>query len=118
MINLLLRLLLTVVALKGADILIPGFNFHGGFLTLCWFSIVLGLLNWILKPILVFFSFPLLILTIGIFYFVLNALLLYVTSLILPGVLTGTIWGFLMGGFLVTVFQWLLTVLFRVRKHD
>jgi len=116
--NLLLRLLLTVAALKGADILLPGFNFHGGFLTLCWFSIVLGLLNWILKPVLVFFSFPLLVVTIGIFYFVLNALLLYATSLILPGVLTGTTWGFLLAGFLVTVFHWLLTVLFRIRKYD
>ena len=118
MINLLLRLLLTVAALKGADILIPGFNFHSGFLTLCWFGVVLGVLNWLLKPILVFFSFPLLVVTIGFFYFVLNALLLYLTSLILPGVLTGTTWGFLWGGFLVTVFHWLLTVLFRVRKDD
>ena len=118
MVNLLLRLLVTVAALKGADILLPGFNFHGGFLTLCWFGIVLGLLNWILKPILVFFSFPLLILTIGIFYFVLNSLLLYLTSILLPGVLTGTTWGFLLGGFLVTVFHWFLTVVFRVRTDD
>lgn len=118
MLNLLLRLFITMVALKAADVLLPNFNLHGTIYNIAFFSILLGLLNWLVKPVLVFFSVPLLILTIGLFYFAINALILYFTSLILPGVLTGTLGGFVAGSIFVTVFHWILSGIFRVRGHD
>ena len=118
MINFLLRLLITMVVLKGADVLLPNFNFHGGFVTIAVFSLALGILNWLIKPILVFFSLPFIVVTLGLFYVIINALILYLTSLILPGVLTGTTWGFIEGSFFVSLLHWLLTVIFRVRAHE
>jgi putative membrane protein len=118
MLNLLLRLLITMVALKVADFLLPNFNLHGSLYSIAFFSIILGILNWLIKPVLVFFSVPLLILTLGLFYFVINALILYATSLIFPGVLTGTLFGFLIGSLFVTFLHWFLSAIFRVGRHE
>ena len=119
MLKLLLRLAVTVAALKGADLLLSNFNFSGGWGPLIVFAIVLGLLNWIVKPILVFFSIPFLILSLGLFYFVLNALILYMASMLDPGVLHATNGGILIGSALVSFFHWLLFVIFRLnKKHD
>ena len=118
MVNLILRLIVTVLSLAGADYFLDNFNLHGGWVNLVWFGIILGLLNWIVKPILVFFSFPLIIITIGLFYFVINALVLYMASLILPGVLTATLPGIFFGSILVSVFHWILSGIFRVRKEE
>lgn len=118
MINLILRLIVTIIALKGADYFLDNFNLHGDWVNLVWFGIVVGLLNWLVKPILVFFSFPLIILTIGLFYFVINGLVLYMASLIFPGVLTATLPGIFFGSILVSFFHWILSALFRIRKDD
>src|SRR5262249_4036901 len=111
-------LLITILALKGADLMLPNFNLHGGLAHLIYFGIVLGCLNWLVKPVLVIFSAPIILLTIGIFYLVLNALILYIASLLLPGVLSGTVAGFFFGGIFVSLFHWILTLIFRVRKHE
>jgi putative membrane protein len=116
MINLFIRLLITMAALKGADILLDNFQLHGGFLRLLWFTILLGLLNWLIKPVLVFFSIPLIVLTIGFFYLIINALILYATSYLMPGVLTATTFGIFWGSILISLFHWILTILFRVRE--
>jgi Predicted membrane protein len=105
-----------MAALKGADILLPNFNLHGGFWTLVGFTIVLGLLNWIVKPILIFFSIPLIVLTIGFFYLVINALILYFASVVFPGVLSATTFGVFWGSVIVSVLHWLLTAIFRGKR--
>jgi putative membrane protein len=107
-----------MLALKGADLLLSTFNLHGGWKSLFFFSIILGILNWLVKPILVFFSIPFLILTIGLFYLVINALIIYLASVIDPGVLDATMSGILLGSFLVAVFQWFLSAIFRARKKS
>src|SRR5262245_44585239 len=103
MLNLTLRLAVTILALKGADVLLPNFNFSGGWGPLIAFAIVLGILNWLVKPILVFFSIPFLIITIGFFYFVINALVLYMASVLLPGTLNASAAGIFFGGILISV---------------
>ena len=118
MINFFLRLLITMAALKGADLLLPNFNFQKGFLSLLGFTLIAGVLNWIVKPILVFFSIPLIVLTVGIFYLCINALLLYLASLLMPGELFATGWGIFWGSILVSFFHWILTVLFRMREKN
>jgi putative membrane protein len=112
------RLLITMAALKGADICLGNFNLHGGFLSLLVFTFVFGILNWIVKPILVFFSIPLIVLTIGFFYLCINAVILYLASVIMPGELTANAWGIFWGSILMSFFHWMLTVLFRMREKE
>ena len=116
MLKLFIRLLITMAALKGADLCLGNFNFHHGFWALFCFSLVLAFLNWIVKPILVFFSIPLIVLTIGFFYLCINALVLYIASVVMPGELTASAWGIFWGSILVSLFHWMLTVILRVRE--
>src|SRR6185369_4140530 len=114
----LLRLIVTMVALKGADYFVPGLRFHGGWVPLALFAIVLGLLNWLVKPILVFFSIPFLILTIGLFYLVINAAILWIATVVMPGAVTATPGGIFVGSILISIFHWFLSIVFRLKKKD
>jgi putative membrane protein len=80
MMKFLMRTLVTAIALWAATRLVTGITFHGSFLALAGVAIVFGLLNAFVRPILTFLSFPLLIVTLGFFIFVLNAVMLLLTS--------------------------------------
>ncbi|MFJ9775677.1 phage holin family protein [Kitasatospora sp. NPDC101157] len=49
-------------------------------LTVLGVAVVFGLINWLIKPVVKLFSFPLFILTLGLITFVINALMLLLTS--------------------------------------
>ncbi len=59
-------------------------------------ALVLGLINAIIRPVLVILTFPITIVTLGLFIFVLNALLVLLTSAIVPGFeVRGFLWALL-----------------------
>jgi putative membrane protein len=64
--------------------LLPGVKVEG-FLAALVTALVLGLLNTVIRPILIFLTLPLNVLTLGLFTFVINALLILLTSAIVPG---------------------------------
>ncbi len=70
---LLLRLLINAGALWAATTLVPGISFTGDLGRFLVVALVFGLLNALVRPILLLLSLPLLILTLGLFTFVLNA---------------------------------------------
>lgn len=76
----LLRLLITAAALWVAVRLIPGIDYEGGLIGLVVVALVFGLVNAIVRPILVALTCPLVLLTLGLFILVLNALMLWLTS--------------------------------------
>ncbi|MDH3272027.1 MAG: phage holin family protein [Gemmatimonadota bacterium] len=78
--NFVIRLLVNALALYAAAWLIDGIEMSGGFFDVLLVALVFGLLNAVLKPILIFFSLPLIIVTLGLFALVLNGLLLMLTA--------------------------------------
>jgi putative membrane protein len=76
----LMRIVITAIALWAATRLVSGITFHGNWIGLAGVALVFGVLNSFVRPILTFLSFPLLILTLGLFTFVLNAVMLLLTS--------------------------------------
>jgi len=74
------RLLITAAALWVATRVVSGITYSGGWVALLGVSLVFGLLNAIVRPILKFFTFPFLLLTLGLFIFILNAFMLWLTS--------------------------------------
>ena len=76
----LMRILITAVALWAATRLVSGITYHGSWLGLAGVALVFGILNSFVRPILSFLAFPLLIVTLGLFTFVLNAVMLMLTS--------------------------------------
>jgi putative membrane protein len=78
------RWIITTLAVLVAVYIVPGIQFRGGSLwTPFMASLVLGILNAFIRPILMFFALPFLIVTLGLFTLVINALLLYLVGLIL-----------------------------------
>jgi putative membrane protein len=75
-----LRLLLNAAALWVALRLVSGITYHGGVLGFLAVALVFGVVNAVAKPLLALFSLPLLILTLGLFTLVINALVLWMTS--------------------------------------
>jgi putative membrane protein len=79
-VSVLVRLLVNVVALWAAVRLVSGVRFDGSALAFVGVALVFGLVNALLKPILALFSIPLLLLTLGLFTLVINALVLWATA--------------------------------------
>jgi putative membrane protein len=78
------RWLITTLAVLVAVYIVPGIRFRGDSpWTPFVASLVLGILNAFIRPILMFFALPFLIFTLGLFTLVINALLLYLVGLIM-----------------------------------
>jgi putative membrane protein len=78
--SLLIRLVINAVALLAAASLVPGIGLATGFWDVAVVAAVFGLVNALIKPILTVLSFPFLILSLGLFAFVINAVLLLLTA--------------------------------------
>ena len=78
--RLVIRLLVNAVALWCAARFIDGISYTGSWQGLVGLSLVFGLVNVFIRPILSFFSFPIQIVTLGLFTLVLNALMLMLTA--------------------------------------
>jgi len=105
-------IILNALALWVTTLIVPGISFHGSVLTLLLAGAIWGLFNLIVRPIAVFISIPLLILTLGLFYFIMNGILLWLASLIIPGYRVDGIIAGILGALLMTVINWAIGALF------
>lgn len=78
--KLLLRWLINGVALYVAAELVPGIHADGGWQVLAFMALIFGLVNALIRPILRFLTCPLIMLTLGLFTLVINALMLMLAS--------------------------------------
>lgn len=74
------RLLINAAALWAAIRLVPGISFEGDWPLLFAVALIFGVLNAVIRPVLFILSLPFLIVTLGLFTFVLNAFMLWLTS--------------------------------------
>jgi putative membrane protein len=73
------RILQNTIALFVAT-LVPGFHIQGGIKEYLLAGALLAILNWLVKPILKFVSFPIILLTFGLFTLVINAIILRIVD--------------------------------------
>ncbi len=96
-----------------ATTIVPGITWSGDWVMLLVAGALLGVFNLIVRPIAFFLSLPALILSLGLFYFVLNALLLWAASWVLPGYRVSGFIAALLGSLVMTVVNWALHALFK-----
>jgi putative membrane protein len=77
--NFVLRILITAIVAFALSAVLPGIHFHS-FVTALVFSLVLAVLNFLLKPILIILTLPITIVTFGLFLFVINAIIVLVAG--------------------------------------
>jgi putative membrane protein len=117
---LLLRLLINAGALWAATTLVPGISFVGDPGRFLVVALVFGLLNALVRPLLLLLSLPLLILTLGLFTFILNAFILMLLGSLSEGLGLGFhVNGFFpafVGALIVTVVSFALSMLVKPGK--
>ena len=74
------RLLVNAAALWVATRIVPGVSYAGGWVPFIGTAVVFGVLNAFIRPVAKILTFPLIILTLGLFALVVNGLMLWLTS--------------------------------------
>jgi len=91
--------------------LVPGMEVDGlGHALLA--GLVLGIVNALVRPLLVFLSLPITVLTLGLFLLVINAFLLRLTAALVPGLHVKSFVAALLGALLLSVLSFGATLLF------
>jgi|SRR5512143_2307424 putative membrane protein len=108
--RLILLWILNAVALLAVTWLLPSIHLSG-FGSALAAALVLGLINTLVRPVLAILTLPLTVLTLGIFYLVLNGLLFWLASALLPGFEVAGFGSALLGAILYGLIAWALSAL-------
>jgi putative membrane protein len=115
MMQFIIRLLISAVAIWVAVRVVPGISYAGHWSMLLAVALVFGALNASVRPILKILTFPLLILTLGLFTLVINALMLWLTGWISEvlgfGFQVDGFWPAFLGGLVVSIVSLALSLL-------
>ena len=109
------RLLVNAAALWVATRVVPGVTFAGGWLPLLAVAVVFGVVNAFIRPVAKILTFPLIIVTLGIFALVVNGLMLWLTSSLSEalglGFHVGGFWAAFWGAVVVSLISTILSML-------
>lgn len=107
------RLVITAISVVVAAYLLPQYLTVGGLESVLLFALILGLLNALVRPILLFFTLPLNFLTLGLFTFVINAAVFWLAAQAPVGVQVEGFWGAFLAALVVTIVSFILSRLVR-----
>ena len=106
--GLLIRWLILTIAIFITAYLIDGIHVTG-FFSAFFAAAFLGLLNAFFRPILLILTLPINILSLGLFTFIINAMLLMMVSGLIPGFQVYGFWSAVFGSLLISLVSWTLT---------
>ena len=96
----------------GASAFLPGMRYDStGSLILA--SLLLGILNAFVRPLLLILSAPLILLTLGLFILVVNGLMLLLVPALVPGFHVAGFWSAFWGAIVIGIISWILSAFFR-----
>jgi putative membrane protein len=105
--GILIRWLTTTAAILATAYLLEGIRVSG-FLPAFFAAAILGILNAFFRPIALLLTLPINILSLGLFTFIINALMLKMASSVIPGFDVYGFWTAIFGSLLISVISWLL----------
>jgi putative membrane protein len=110
--KLILRWLISAATLMFVAYYVPGIavvSFYNALIA----ALVLGLVNAILRPLAILFTLPVNILTLGLFTFVINALMFWFASSIVKGFYVAGFWPAFWGALIMTVIGWVVGAMLK-----
>ena len=113
-----IRLLINAIALAVISYLSVAGVHATGVQALIIGAIVLGIVNAIIKPILIVVSCPLEILTLGLFTLVINALIFYFGLKYIPGWVVPGFWSAFWAAIVMSIISWILSIVFGENRED
>ncbi len=112
MVAFLIRWIVTTVAVFAAEKLLPGIRCDSTG-ALLGASLLLGIINAFVRPVLLLLSLPFIIITMGLFIVVVNALLMLFVSSVIPAFHVDGFWDAFFGSIIVSIVSWALSSFFR-----
>ena len=109
--KLILRWLISALALMLVAYFVPGIvvnNFYSALIA----ALILGLINALIRPLLILFTLPINILTLGLFTLVINALMFWLASSIVKGFYVMGFWPAFWGALIMWLVSWMVSSLF------
>jgi putative membrane protein len=79
-------------------------------------GLVLGIVNAVIRPVILLLTLPFTLLTLGLFIFVVNALCLALTAFVVPGFSVRSFWSALAGALIVSLVSWILNAGVKDRR--
>lgn len=114
------RWAINAISIYLAVYFVPGINLVGKWTALIWLALIFGLINALLRPVLKLLTFPLIMLTLGLFSLVINSFLFWLTSVIGQGVGVGGLlisppvfWNSFLGGLVVSIVSVILSAILK-----
>jgi len=117
MVRFVLRILIAAAGLWLSDRLIPGVVVRG-LTTLLIAGALLGVINAVVRPVVTVLTFPLTILTLGLFLLVVNAAMIGLVSMIVPGMAVHGLWAGVQAAVVTGVVSWIGQVLLGDAKRE
>ncbi len=102
----LLRLLITALGLWAASAIVHGIVFSG-FGTLIIAALLLGIVNAVIRPLILILTLPLTLLTLGLFILIVNGISLALVAALVPGFSVSGLWAATLGAIVVSLTSWL-----------
>jgi putative membrane protein len=116
MLGLLVRWLLSALALVLTSKIVPGITFDN-ITALLIAAIVLGLVNAVVRPILVFFTLPITLLTLGLFLLVVNALTFGIAAWLVPGFSVNGFLPALLGSIVMAILSYVFSMFVKTGEE-
>ena len=110
MLNLLAAWIINALALLALPYVLPSIQV-AGFGTALLVAVVLGLINTLLRPLLILLTLPVTLLTLGLFIFVINAALFQLAGVLVDGFHVASFGSALLGSIAYSVISWLLSAI-------
>ncbi len=104
-----IRLVINMVAILIISHLFSRMIWVDGFMPALVAAFLLGIVNAIIRPILVLLTLPLTIVTLGLFLLVINGLMLWLVSAVVSGFYVSGFWGAVFGSVLISIVSWILS---------
>lgn len=118
--KILIGIVLNGLALFAMTKLVTDIQYTGGFMFFLLGGIIIGVLNTFVKPLMKLLSFPLVLLTAGLFSFVINVIIFWLTIKVLNGihfsgvtVTVGSLLTYIIAAFVFGLINWVLHILIR-----
>ena len=106
----LVHIIVVAIAVWVATQVVDGVS-ASGWVPLAIMALVLGLVNAIIRPILLLVTLPLTILTLGLFYFVVNGLAFTLAASLVPGFHVASLWSGILAAIVVSIVSWLISLI-------
>jgi putative membrane protein len=115
--RLLIRWAINAIAIWVAIELVPGIEHTGSGASLLLIALVFGLVNALIRPLLTLLTCPLIVLTLGLFVLVVNALMLGLTAWLMPSLTVDGFWPAFWGALIISIISSVISMLIKDERE-